>query len=468
MEKIISYTLGTEGIFPEECLLGGVQGEHRATAVEVTPTIELAEKIAEEKEQGKELSLKIEVAYLSGGLIYTEKRSGEELFAPFYLTAEMTSLGLDICIAVSLLVGDDRELCKGLISLYFTPCPSANYIAEPKEEKEKTFEDIAEQLRETAEQYDEVLSGKVNLAKGYTETSARHLKRVEEIAEETEQTRATLQNGMELAILSGGADAVLPAIPDGENRLIMRGVFGYREDTYQNWIDKNPVLMKGEPSIVGDAKNENWLKIGDGKTPWRDLPFLKGPKGQQGEKGEKGEQGEKGDIGMTGPKGEQGEKGEKGDAADQKPWEVIEDITLEEAVMQIDIAASKLQGITELHISTYIIPTDTSVTSQDVSFGFGGKAYWTGKANPKAKGCLLGVMDISISPRKTVIFDGTISAYDYTLSGTSYKGLGYFRTANMQDEAIIDFGYMGSSSLWMKTTAANPMAAGTRFKVWGR
>lgn len=466
MEKIISYTLGSEGIFPKESILGGVQGEHRATAVEVTPDLELAEKIAEYTAEGKEIALKIEVAYLSGGLIYTEERRGEELFAPFYITGEMTSLGLDICIAVSILCDGGQELCKGLISLYFTPCPSANYTVEAEDTEEKTSLDIAEELRQTAEHYDEVLSGKVNLAKGYTEATARHLKRVEEIAEETEQTKASLQNGMELRILSGGADAVLPAIPDGETGLLMRGVFGYREDTYQNWIDKNPVLMKGEPSIVGDAKNENWLKIGDGKTHWRDLPFLKGPKGEKGDKGEQGIQGEKGDIGMTGPKGEQGEKGEKGDAADQKPWQVIEDITLEEAVMRIDIPSNKLQGIKELHISTYIILTDTSVTSQDVLFGFSGRTYWTGKANPKARGCLLGVMDISISPRKTVVFDGTISVYDYTLSGTSYKGLGYFRTAGMDDEIFFDLSSGGD--MWMRTTQANPIAAGTRFKVWGR
>ena len=261
MEKIISYTLGTEGIFPKESILGGVQGEHRATAVEVTPTVELAEKIAEAKGQGKNIALKIEVAYLSSGLIYTEERSGDELFAPFYITEEMTSLGLDICIAVSLLCDNSQELCKGLISLYFTPCPSANYTLEREEETDTPFEDIAEKLKETAEHYDEVLSGKVNLAKGYTETSARHLKRVEKLAEETEQTRATLQNGVQLAILSGGADAVLPAIPEGENRLLMRGVFGYREDTYQNWLDKNPVLLKGEPSVVRDARDEYILNL---------------------------------------------------------------------------------------------------------------------------------------------------------------------------------------------------------------
>ena len=78
----------------------------------------------------------------------------------------------------------------------------------------------------------------------------------------------------------------------------------------------------------------------------------------------------------------------------------------------------------------------------------------------------MGVMDVSISPRGTFIFDGTISAYDYSLSGTSYKGIGYFKTADMNDGGANDLG--STSKIWMRTSSDNPMVAGTRFKVWGR
>lgn len=150
----------------------------------------------------------------------------------------------------------------------------------------------------------------------------------------------------------------------------------------------------------------------------------------------------------------------------EKTWELIEDIALTEEAVQIDILSSKLQGVKELHISAYIVPADTTITNQDVVFGISGRTYWTGKVSAKATGTIKVVMDISISPRKTVIFDGTASAYDYTFTGTSYKGLGYFRTADMNDENFTDLS--SSNEIWMRTTAANPMTVGTRIKVWGR
>ena len=145
---------------------------------------------------------------------------------------------------------------------------------------------------------------------------------------------------------------------------------------------------------------------------------------------------------------------------------MLEDITLSEAVMKIDIPYTKLKGIKELHISALIKFSDTTVTNQEVSFGSSGRAYWTGKCNATIFGNANAVMDISVSPRKTLIFDGTISAYQYTLSGTSYKGLGHFGD-EMDDQEFHDL-CGPNTNTWIRTTAANPMAAGTRFKVWGR
>ena len=450
MEKIISYTLGSEGIFPKESILGGVQGEHRATAVEVTPDLELTEKIAEYTAAGKEIALKIEVAYLSGGLIYTEERCGEELFAPFYITGEMTALGLDICIAVSILCDGSKELCKGLISLYFTPCPSANYISRPSEEGEIPYEDIAEELRQTAEHYDEVLSGKVNLAKSYTETSARHLKRVEELAVETEQTKASLQNGMELRILSGGADAVLPAIPDGETGLSMRGVFGYREDTYQNWLDKNPVLMRGEPSIVRDAKNENWLKIGDGKTPWRELPFLKGPKGEKGD---------------TGEQGIQGEKGDKGDNLVEKPWQLIYGTTLSEPITQLQINKEQYPEFKEIHIEARILPTDKTLTTQNFYITLQGYNLWHGYGSPKTTGTIYLMADIYLTPDNGIVCSGNMSNYFWTRGESNYTSFGYYYLDETRNHYTI---YEASPFIILKTDIADGMGVGTKIRIWGR
>ena len=226
MEKIISYTLGPEGVFPEDFLCGGVQGEHRATAVEVTPTLELAEALSAFKAEGKSVEVSFEAVLSSGERVEAEKRTGEELFAPFYLTEPMTSSGLDLSIIVSLLVKGDKntEICTGIIKLYFTPCPAGEFGTFNREEEsrlEERAEEIIAELEAKGERYEESVSLKAQTAAASAEVAARHLKRVEQLAKEAEDTRTTLENGMELAILGGGADAVLPAIPDGENKLLM-------------------------------------------------------------------------------------------------------------------------------------------------------------------------------------------------------------------------------------------------------
>jgi hypothetical protein len=40
------------------------------------------------------------------------------------------------------------------------------------------------------------------------------------------------------------------------------------------WDDENPILFPGEP---GYEKNTRRMKIGDGVTPWRDLPYFTAP-----------------------------------------------------------------------------------------------------------------------------------------------------------------------------------------------
>jgi hypothetical protein len=249
------------------------------------------------------------------------------------------------------------------------------------------------------------------------------------------------------------------------NKIYIDARYGFREDTLENWETINPVLERGEPSIVRDGKDGEWLKIGDGVTAWNDLPYKKGPRGEQGEKGE----GADITVDQTfNPESPNAQSGVAVEEAVNKPWKVIEDITLTEAVLEISIPHSKLQGIKELHISALIVPTDITITSQEVAFGRTGKTYWTGKANAKAMGSIKVVMDVYISPRKTVILDGTIASYDYTFStttGTSYKSVGEFLTGDMEDGFNVD---LSGYNIWMRTTTANLMAVGTRFKVWGR
>lgn len=71
------------------------------------------------------------------------------------------------------------------------------------------------------------------------------------------------------------------------NKIYVNARYGFREDTLENWQVKNPVLEKGEPSIVRDpAEPSEWLKFGDGVTPWNDLPYKKGPQGDRGPRGD--------------------------------------------------------------------------------------------------------------------------------------------------------------------------------------
>ena len=101
------------------------------------------------------------------------------------------------------------------------------------------------------------------------------------------------------------------------NKIYLNSTFGYREDTLENWTSSNPILEKGEPSIVRDGADGEWLKIGDGKTVWNDLPWKKGPKGDVGPIGPRGETGPQGVRGAQGEKGDQGPAGERGkDGAD--------------------------------------------------------------------------------------------------------------------------------------------------------
>ena len=76
------------------------------------------------------------------------------------------------------------------------------------------------------------------------------------------------------------------------DKIYLKSFFGYREDTLENWLFHNPILEKGEPSIVRDSEDGNWLKIGDGVTWWVNLPYKKGPQGIPGPAGAPGPAGD--------------------------------------------------------------------------------------------------------------------------------------------------------------------------------
>ena len=52
---------------------------------------------------------------------------------------------------------------------------------------------------------------------------------------------------------------------------VLNTTFKLKRGTAARWIEVNPILAQGEPGFVLD---ENRLKIGDGVTPWVNLPYI--------------------------------------------------------------------------------------------------------------------------------------------------------------------------------------------------
>lgn len=57
------------------------------------------------------------------------------------------------------------------------------------------------------------------------------------------------------------------------DKIYLNTTFALRSDTLENWQNINPILLMGEPAVVSDSVNDEWLKVGDGQTLWQDLPW---------------------------------------------------------------------------------------------------------------------------------------------------------------------------------------------------
>ena len=54
---------------------------------------------------------------------------------------------------------------------------------------------------------------------------------------------------------------------------VVNTTFKLKRGTATRWAEVNLILAQGEPGFVYDS---NLLKIGDGVTPWNDLPYIQG------------------------------------------------------------------------------------------------------------------------------------------------------------------------------------------------
>jgi hypothetical protein len=55
--------------------------------------------------------------------------------------------------------------------------------------------------------------------------------------------------------------------------VVIKTIFQFKRGSAQAWTDKNPILFAGEPGFELDTGR---LKIGNGATPWNDLPYYNG------------------------------------------------------------------------------------------------------------------------------------------------------------------------------------------------
>lgn len=87
---------------------------------------------------------------------------------------------------------------------------------------------------------------------------------------------------------------------------MMKYAFKFRRGSSESWANANTILKEGEPGYDSTLK---MFKVGDGVTPWMDLPFSDGPPGPEGPQGIQGDPGPQGEQGPQGPQGIQGEPG---------------------------------------------------------------------------------------------------------------------------------------------------------------
>lgn len=430
MERKLNYILSLDGVNPADKRFAGIQGEDRATAIIVTPDDALLSKVTN---AGEDVFCSFDVLCENGELFRGEKKEIARISEPFYLTEAMTASGLDVIVIVKVMYGDS-SIYKAQLKLYFEACPTYKTLTADKKDEvlslQKAAQEIFASFEEKVQGAQNLLDAKALAAAGSAGLAAGHLDKVIRLSDNAKAFSESAEQSSEEAKASAMA-----AKQDFET---VKGLFSA---AIQNIDNHNSA-----PDSHGDIREQLDLAKGRIDSIKTDQTF-----NPTSENAQSGKAVAEAVANVSGGSAE-------------KEWELIEDITLTEAVIQINIPKTKLQGIKELHISAYIIPADTSVTKQNIDFGVSGKSYWRAQVNC-SQGRIYVVMDVSISPRKTIIFDGTASIYDYTLSGTGYKGLGYFRTADMNDEGFTD---LSSGDIWMRTTAANLMATGTRFKVWGR
>jgi Major tropism determinant N-terminal domain len=121
-----------------------------------------------------------------------------------------------------------------------------------------------------------------------------------------------------------------------------------RRDTANRWEEVNPVLALAEP---GYETNTGFMKVGDGVTPWKQLPYFvpdNEDDGFPGESGPPGPPGPRGADGLPGPPGPMGPPGSGEDAfhytfdqlAPSAAWVITHNLSMYPSVTVVDTGNS--------------------------------------------------------------------------------------------------------------------------------
>lgn len=197
MEKILKVTLTPSGAEPSEPLCGGTRGEHRATALILTPDDELSEAILRAEESDGDVSVKFDVVTEAGEFIPGEEREVSAISEPFYLTAPMTASGLDAVVLVRFIVKDAegrllRELYKAQIRLWFEDSFGGIALPRVKKTPEAEIEAKAEELcliiEQKAAAADQLISLKAEQVSAQARSSAEQLKKALAASEKAEKS----------------------------------------------------------------------------------------------------------------------------------------------------------------------------------------------------------------------------------------------------------------------------------------
>ena len=144
-------------------------------------------------------------------------------------------------------------------------------------------------------------------------------------------------------------------------------------------------------------------------------------------------------------------------------WELLEDITVSEPVVAVGLNVEKINPKKEVHIEGYIRASDNTITSQVIHL-HNGTPVFQANVNCKASNVIFLLVDIYKSPRGKTVYDGTFSIYDFAVSGASMKVSKMDKDLTDGDRSRL----VESDKLAIRMSEANPIAAGTRIKVWGR